>query len=63
MESATTRTLTALYNARPAWLSAAHDALDRAVLAAYGWAEELADDELLARLLAHNLERPARSRS
>jgi len=63
VESATTRTLTALYNARPAWLSAAHDALDRAVLAAYGWAEELADDELLARLLAHNLERPARSRS
>ena len=26
VESATTRTLTALYNARPAWLSAAHDA-------------------------------------
>jgi hypothetical protein len=30
------RTLTNLYNARPAWLAAGHDALDRAVWAAYG---------------------------
>jgi hypothetical protein len=29
------RTLTALYNERPAWLRLAHEALDRAVLAAY----------------------------
>ena len=32
------RTLTNLYNARPAWLDMAHKALDRAVAAAYGWA-------------------------
>ena len=51
------RTLTNLYNARPAWLAMAHAALDRAVLAAYGWPEELPDDDLLARLLALNLER------
>lgn len=31
------RTLTNLYNARPAWLAHAHAALDRAVWAAYGW--------------------------
>ena len=32
------RTLTNLYNARPAWLDNAHKALDAAVAAAYGWA-------------------------
>jgi hypothetical protein len=32
------RTLTNLYNARPTWLQSAHDRLDRAVYAAYGWA-------------------------
>ena len=53
------RTLTGLYNARPVWLAAAHAALDRAVLAAYGW-DELADDELLARLLGLNHERARR---
>ena len=51
------RTLTALYNARPAWLDLAHRALDAAVLAAYGWPGDLTDDEILARLLALNLER------
>ena len=51
------RTLTNLYNARPAWLANAHAALDRAVLAAYGWPHDLADDDLLARLLALNAER------
>jgi hypothetical protein len=51
------RTLTALYNARPAWLDLAHRALDAAVLAAYGWPVDLTDDEILARLLALNLER------
>jgi len=55
------RTLTALYNARPAWLAAAHAALDRAVLAAYGWAEDVADEALLAGLLARNLERAPRA--
>jgi hypothetical protein len=37
-----------------------HEALDRAVAAAYGWTDytpELSDDELLRRLLALNLER------
>jgi len=52
-----TRTLTKLYNARPTWLAAAHDKLDRAVLDAYGWSHDLSDDDLLARLLALNLER------
>ena len=51
------RTLTALYNARPAWLDLAHRGLDAAVLAAYGWPADLSDDEILARLLALNLER------
>src|SRR5450756_110613 len=31
------RTLTKLYNARPAWLDLAHRKLDAAVFAAYGW--------------------------
>ena len=51
------RTLTNLYNQRPDWLDAAHGRLDAAVLAAYGWPEGLADEEILARLLALNLER------
>ncbi|MCU0500469.1 MAG: class I SAM-dependent DNA methyltransferase, partial [Anaerolineae bacterium] len=55
------RTLTALYNARPVWLDLAHRALDAAVLAAYGWPADLSDDEILARLLALNLERAGKS--
>jgi hypothetical protein len=55
------RTLTNLYNARPAWLANLHAALDRAVWAAYGWDDPdpaaVAEDELLARLLALNLAR------
>jgi len=51
------RTLTNLYNTRPTWLANAHAMLDAAVLAAYGWPADLADDEILARLLALNLER------
>ncbi|MFM7739993.1 MAG: hypothetical protein ACKO9H_11375, partial [Planctomycetota bacterium] len=31
------RTLTNLYNERPAWLDNAHKALDKAVAEAYGW--------------------------
>ena len=56
------RTLTKLYNARPAWLAQAHEALDAAVAAAYGWADyspAMADDEILRRLLALNLARSA----
>lgn len=54
------RTLTNLYNARPAWLANAHRELDQAVAAAYGWADytpEMPDEEILRRLLALNLER------
>jgi hypothetical protein len=51
------RTLTSLYNSRPTWLALAHDRLDRAVLDAYSWPHDLADEEILGRLLALNLER------
>ena len=54
------RTLTNLYNLRPAWLAAAHAQLDAAVAAAYGWADytaDMPDDEILRRLLALNLQR------
>jgi hypothetical protein len=51
------RTLTNLYNQRPTWLANAHDDLDRAVLAAYGWPFDRANPEILERLLALNLER------
>jgi hypothetical protein len=53
------RTLTNLYNARPAWLDLAHQKLDAAVFAAYGWPTTLSDDDLLARLLELNLARAA----
>jgi type II restriction/modification system DNA methylase subunit YeeA len=52
-----TRTLTNLYNERPRWLADAHDALDRAVAAAYGWREDIATEEALGRLLSLNFER------
>jgi type II restriction/modification system DNA methylase subunit YeeA len=51
------RTLTNLYNQRPRWLADAHDELDRAVAAAYGWPEDISTEDALARLLALNLER------
>ena len=51
------RTLTNLYNARPTWLDNAHRALDGAVADGYGWPADLADGEVLERLLALNLER------
>lgn len=51
------RTLTNLYNQRPAWLAQAHARLDEAVFAAYGWPAALSDDELLAKLLELNLAR------
>jgi type II restriction/modification system DNA methylase subunit YeeA len=57
-----TRTLTNLYNARPAWLDNAHKVLDEAVAEAYGWGDDwraglLGDDEILSRLFALNQER------
>jgi type II restriction/modification system DNA methylase subunit YeeA len=51
------RTLTKLYNVRPAWLADCHARLDAAVAAAYGWPADLTDDAILERLLALNLER------
>jgi len=58
------RTLTNLYNERPAWLEHAHAALDEAVAEAYGWGEDwragkLTEDEILARLFRLNQERAA----
>lgn len=49
------RTLTNLYNASPTWLILSHEALDKAVAAAYGWHDYSAtwtDAEILRRLLA-----------
>jgi type II restriction/modification system DNA methylase subunit YeeA len=54
------RTLTNLYNQRPQWLADAHEALDRAVAAAYGWPEDISTEEALEKLLALNLARRAR---
>lgn len=53
------RTLTNLYNARPAWLDNAHKALDQAVAAAYGWPADLSDHDILGRLLALNSDQAA----
>jgi type II restriction/modification system DNA methylase subunit YeeA len=53
------RTLTNLYNERPAWLDLAHKKLDAAVASAYGWPIDLSDEQILERLLALNLERAA----
>jgi type II restriction/modification system DNA methylase subunit YeeA len=60
------RTLTNLYNARPAWLDHAHRALDEAVADAYGWGDDwragaLTDDEILARLFRLNQERAGKA--
>ncbi len=59
------RTLTNLYNARPAWLDHLHRRLDEAVAGAYGrgddWrAGSLTDDAILARLFALNQDRAGR---
>jgi hypothetical protein len=56
------RTLTNLYNQRPAWLDHAHRRLDEAVAEAYGWGDDwragrLTDDAILARLFALNQAR------
>jgi restriction-modification enzyme MmeI-like protein len=53
------RTLTNLYNERPAWLAHAHAKLDSAVANAYGFPADLSDEQILERLLALNLERSA----
>ena len=54
------RTLTNLYNQRPRWLADAHEVLDRAVAAAYGWPEDILTEDALEKLLALNLARRTR---
>jgi hypothetical protein len=56
------RTLTKLYNERPQWLDDLHKTLDAAVARAYGWPEDISDDDALARLFALNQERAAAGR-
>ena len=51
------RTITNLYNQRPGWLELAHERLNCAVHAAYGWPKSLSDQEVLARLLELNHSR------
>ena len=55
------RTLTNLYNLRPAWLDHAHGDLDAAVADAYGWGADwragMGDDAILGRLFALNRAR------
>ena len=51
------RTLTNLYNERPAWLAHAHARLDVAVATAYGLDPDLTDEQILEKLLALNIER------
>ena len=57
------RTLTNLYNERPAWLDNAHRDLDKAVADAYGWTDwgdGLPDDVILERLFKLNQDRAAK---
>jgi hypothetical protein len=58
-EELAARTMTALYNDPPDWLSAAHEDLDRAVAAAYGWPQNISEEEALTCLLALNQKRSA----
>ena len=51
------RTLTNLYNRRPAWLDQAHRRLDEVVASAYGWPADISEEEALRRLLELNLAR------
>lgn len=56
------RTLTKLYNQRPAWLDSAHKTLDTVVAEAYGWKDytpEMSENDILSRLLALNRARSA----
>jgi len=58
------RTLTNLYNQRPAWLDNIHKELDAAVAAAYGWYDytpDMSDEEILARLFKLNQLRAQKS--
>ena len=57
-----TRTLTNLYNERPQWLDDAHQALDAAVAAAYGWDAGVPEDNVLAELSERNAAANANGR-
>jgi type II restriction/modification system DNA methylase subunit YeeA len=57
------RTLTNLYNERPAWLVNAHADLDAAVTTAYGWPVDISEDDAIARLFELNQSRAAASTS
>ena len=50
----TRRTLTNLYNTNPAWLKDSHEALNRAVAAAYGWTWPMSDENIIKNLFAMN---------
>ena len=52
--------VTNLYNEPPTWLRLAHEGLDEAVSAAYGWPADLTDGEIVARLLRLNMEEDKR---
>lgn len=55
------RTLTNLYNQRPTWLDLTHKKLNKAVLDAYDWPHNIADNEILECLLTLNLKRTSES--
>jgi predicted dehydrogenase len=57
------RTLTNLYNQRPQWLANPHEALDRAVAAAYGQPEDVSAEEALEKLRALDLARASAAAS
>lgn len=48
------RTLSALYNEKPSWLKMAHAELDKATYAAYGWSEDISENEILENLFELN---------
>ncbi len=50
------RTLTQLYNSKPTWLENLHQALDEAVAKAYGWNNDITEEESLQALLDLNLQ-------
>lgn len=49
------RTLTKFYNDPPAWLEDYQSDLDQAVIAAYGWDDDITDKDVLEKLLEMNL--------
>jgi hypothetical protein len=57
------RTLTNLYNENPTWLQDAHRTLDEAAFAAYGWPNDISDQEILARFLQLSVERASKEQT